>query len=187
MGEDGVVLKDGSKLEADLVIYGTGFAKNYDIFDKDSVQPLLDLERDGLWLYRNMIPVRLQDLAFIGCEVSTFNNILTHGLQAAWLRRVLLGEVSLPGPGGMEQIIDKERSWKRSWMPNSSARAAIWQLHMMKYHDMLCKDMGVAHKRKGLNVAAEVFAPYTADDYAELFDFSVEASVTGECGAGTTS
>merc|ERR1712060_149651 len=123
--EDGVVLSDGRKLEADLVIYGTGFGKSYDVFDSS----------------------RLQDIAFIGSEVSTFNNILTHRLQAAWLRRVLLGEMRLPGPGGMEQTIDKERSWKRPWMPNSSARAAIWQLHMMKYHDMLCQDMGVAHKR----------------------------------------
>merc|ERR1712084_105056 len=94
------------------------------------------------------------------------------------------GEVRLPGPGGMEQTIDKERSWKRSWMPNSSARAAIWQLHMMKYHDMLCQDMGVAHKRKGLNVAAEVFAPYTADDYAELFDHPPHARCCRESASG---
>merc|ERR1712039_1041537 len=152
--EDGVVLKDGSKLEADMVIYGTGFAKNYDVFDKSAVQPLLDLERDGLWLYRNMIPARLQDLAFVGCEVSTFNNILTHGL---------------PCGRDMEMAVGRDRAWKRSWMPASSARAAIWQLHMMRYHDGLLEDMGECHKRKGINLLAEVFAPYSASDYRDLF------------------
>merc|ERR1712060_223368 len=60
---------------------------------------------------------------------------------------------------------DAERSWKRSWMPASSARASIWQLHMTKYHDLLCQDMGVDHRRKGSNVLAEVFAPYSAEDF----------------------
>merc|ERR1711972_774304 len=149
--EDGVVLRDGSKLEADMVIYGTGFAKNYDIFDESSVQPLLDLERDGLWLYRNMIPARLRDVAFIGCEVSTFNNILTHGLQALWLQRLLTGKLRLPCCGDMEE------------------EAAIWQLHMMRYHDGLLMDMGKRCKRKGWNILAEVFAPYSAGDYDGLF------------------
>ena len=32
--ETGVILTDGTELDADLAIYGTGFAKNYDILDK---------------------------------------------------------------------------------------------------------------------------------------------------------
>jgi len=174
--EDGVVLKDGSKLEADLVIYGTGFAKNYDIFDKSSVQSLLDLERDGLWLYRNMIPAQLRDLAFIGCEVSTFNNILTHGLQALWLQRLLTGKLRLPSGGDMEREVGRDKAWKRSWMPASSARAAIWQLHMMRYHDGLLDDMGERRTRKGWNLLAEVFAPYSASDYRNLFNFSARSN-----------
>jgi len=170
--EDGVVLKDGSKLEADMVIYGTGFAKNYDVFDKNSVQPLLDLERDGLWLYRNMIPARLRDVAFIGCEVSTFNNVLTHGLQALWLQRLLTGELQLPCGDDMVEAVGRDQAWKRSWMPASSARAAIWQLHMMKYHDGLLEDLGERRKRKGLNLLAEVFAPYSASDYCDLFSLT---------------
>mmetsp|Transcript_101211 Transcript_101211/g.283725 ORF Transcript_101211/g.283725 Transcript_101211/m.283725 type:complete len:119 (-) Transcript_101211:405-761(-) len=118
-----------------------------------------------------MIPPRLQDIAFIGSEVSTYNNILTQGLQAEWLRRVLTGAVKLPAASHMQAEVDSEAAWKRSWMPACSARAALWQLHMMKYHDTLCQDMGVAHKRKGLNVVSEVFAPYSAEDYADLFSF----------------
>merc|ERR1712232_938752 len=124
---------------------------------------------DGLYLYRNIIPPAVYNLAFVGSEVSTFNNILTHGLQALWLQRMLTGEMNLPRPSTMERIVEKEQAWKRSWMPPSSARAAIWQLHMMKYHDNLCKDMQVRHKRKGYNFVAEFLAPYSAADYESLF------------------
>jgi cation diffusion facilitator CzcD-associated flavoprotein CzcO len=166
--EDGIVLSDGTQIPADVVIYGTGFGKSYALFDK-ATQKKLAVQRDGLYLYRNIIPPAVPDLAFIGSEVSTFNNILTHGLQAVWLRQVLTGEMRLPAAGFMQQIMEKEQAWKRSWMPASSARASIWQLHMMKYHDNLCQDMQIPCRRKGWNIIAEIFAPYWAGDYRELF------------------
>merc|ERR1711976_1050053 len=91
---------------------------------------------------------RVANLCFVGAEVSTFNNILTQGLQALWLQRVLTGQISLPQPQTMDQDIENQKEWKRSWMPAKGDRAAILQLHKMKYHDQLCKDMGVKHKRK---------------------------------------
>lgn len=163
----GVKLQDGTDLEADLVVYGTGFAKDYCLFDR-AERTELQVERDGLYLYRNILPPRLSDLAFVGSEVSTFNNILTHALQAMWLQRVLTGAVTLPSRAHMEQTVEKDQAWKRSWMPATSDRAAILQLHMTKYHDQLCKDVGVPHRRKG-NPLAEMFMPLTARDYAGLF------------------
>jgi len=165
---DGIVLNTGEHIPADVVIYGTGFGKSYDLFD-DVTQKNLAVQRDGLYLYRNIIPPAVSDLAFVGSEVSTFNNILTHGLQAVWLRRLLTGEMRLPQASVMHQVVEKEQAWKRSWMPASSARASIWQLHMMKYHDNLCQDMQVPCRRKGWNVIAEIFVPYSAEDYQELF------------------
>ena len=167
--EDGVVLTDGKEIKCDLVVYGTGFKKSYKLFD-NIVQRKLDLEKDGLYLYRNIVPPRVPNLAFIGCEVSTFNNILTQGLQAQWLQRVLSEQINLPSSGMMSHEVEREQAWKRSWMPPTNARAAIWQLHMMQYHDSLCKDMGTDHRRKGLNALAEVFVPYAATDYATIFD-----------------
>lgn len=167
--EDGVVLTNGKEIKCDLVVYGTGFKKSYKLFD-NIVQRKLDLEKDGLYLYRNIVPPRVPNLAFIGCEVSTFNNILTQGLQAQWLQRVLSEQINLPSSGMMSHEVEREQAWKRSWMPPTNARAAIWQLHMMQYHDSLCKDMGTDHRRKGLNALAEVFVPYAATDYATIFD-----------------
>ena len=54
-------------------------------------------------------------------------------------------------------------------MPYSNARAALLQLHMPKYHDQLLMDMGEPHLRKGRNKLAEIFQPYCAADYKDLF------------------
>ncbi|CAE7191754.1 FMO1 [Symbiodinium natans] len=110
--QTGVVLVDGSELDADLVVYGTGFTKNYDIFDK-VIQSKLGIQKDGLYLFRNIIPPQVPDVAFIGCEVSTFNNILTHGLQALWLQKMLQGQVKVPKTGVMESVIEK-LGWQSS-------------------------------------------------------------------------
>merc|ERR1712125_29175 len=166
--ETGVVLDDGSELHADLVVFGTGFTKSYAYLEPEMVQRL-NRQSDGLYLYRNIFPTQVPDLCFIGAETSTFNNILTQGLQAIWLRKVLTGKVVLPSPKDMEAHIAVEQGWKRSWMPAKGDRAAILQLHKMKYHDQLCRDMGVSRMRKGWNFLAEAFAPYSAADYAGLF------------------
>merc|ERR1739838_758104 len=163
-----VELQDGTKLPCDVLVFGTGFAKSYDLFDR-LVQAKLGIQDDGIFMHRNIIPPNVSNLAFVGSEVSTFNNILTHGLQAVWLRQVLTGEMRLPQASVMHQVVEKEQAWKRSWMPASSARASIWQLHMMKYHDNVCSDMQVPCKRKGWNIIAEIFVPYSAKDYQELF------------------
>merc|ERR1711988_957269 len=105
-----------------------------------------------------------------GSEVSTFNNILTHGIQALWLQKVLTGHITMPAVHHMLKTIELEQAWKRSWMPPSSARASIWQLHMVKYHDTLLKDMGERHRRKGWNCLGEVFQPYGAFDYKGIFN-----------------
>jgi len=66
-----------------------------------------------------------------------------------------------------------EIDWKRSWMPATGARAAIFQLHFIKYHDELMRDMGLSHKRKS-NPISEIFVPYCARDYEDLFKKNVK-------------
>jgi len=166
--EFGIELADGSWLEADVVIFGTGFKKSYSYLSPGLYEQL-DRQRDGLYLYRNIFPTEMSDICFIGAEVSTFNNILTQGLQSLWLKCVLTGQVLLPPVAAMTEATAADKAWKRSWMPAKGDRAAILQLHKMKYHDQLCEDMGVNHKRKGWNLLAEVFAPYSAADYTGLF------------------
>jgi len=165
---DGVELaRDGASLPCDMLVYGTGFVKSYDYLDA-ATRAKLRIQDDGLYLYRSMLPVGVPGLAFLGSEVSTFNNILTHGLQAAWLASVLSGTVALPPPRQMRQSVEAEMHWKRTWMPATSARAAIQQLHMPKYHDRLVADMGHSTFRKS-NPLLELLSPYNARDYRPIF------------------
>ena len=116
--------------EADVVISATGFRKDYTMFDDDT-RSRLDVQQDGLWLYRNIVPARVRRLAFIGSEVSTFNNLLTQHVQARWLCHVLR-DGGIPDVPVMCSEVERDRTWKRSWMPESTSRAALVQLHMTK-------------------------------------------------------
>jgi len=149
--------------ESDIVICGTGFTKDYSIFhDFES----LGVEKDGLWLYKNIMHPTIENLAFIGSEVSTFNNILTQYIQAKWLRYHLdnkgLESDIVPSLKLMNDYIEKEKKWKRSWMLNTKERSSLIQLHMTKYHDILIEDIG---KDKIKNKFCNWFSPITAKDY----------------------
>merc|ERR1719482_2459256 len=76
--------------------------------------------------------------------------------------------MALPKPREMQKAVETEMNWKRTWVPSTSARAAIQQLHMPKYHDRLVTDMGESACRKS-NPLFEVLVPYHARDYRALF------------------
>merc|ERR1712178_93263 len=84
------------------------------------------------------------------------------------LAKVLTGAITLPPPRTQQANVDAEMNWKRTWMPSTSARAAIQQLHMPKYHDRLVADMGLPTCRKS-NPLSELLMPYNARDYGDIF------------------
>lgn len=168
LDESGVVLKDGSHINADLLVLATGFRREYASLFDNSVLEKLKIENDGLWLYRSIVPVDVENLAFVGSETATISNIGTAAIQSEWLVKMLKGEMKLPSKAEMEAEVEVHKKFSREWMPETTARAALVLLHQTHYHDQLCKDMKVAHRRKGLNVVAELFAPYTPADYASL-------------------
>lgn len=101
---NGVILTDGSFLAADCIIYGTGYTKTYDYLTGD-VKSRLGLQKDGLYLYRHIMSPSIPNLAFIGAEVSTYNNILTQALQAMWLTKLLTGSMQLPSQPVMQEDV----------------------------------------------------------------------------------
>ena len=52
--EHGVTLEDGTRLDADIVVYGTGFGKSYEYFDQ--MQNRLNIDSDGNPIYTNPNP-----------------------------------------------------------------------------------------------------------------------------------
>lgn len=161
------VLKTGKReIPCDVLILGTGFRKSYDVFEPEVVKAL-DVQEDGLYLYRHILPPNVPGLAFCGSEVATISNIATHAIQAEWIRAYLTGELrNVPSKEEQLKQIEKTKAWKRSWMPNTPSRANLVLLHQIHYHDDLLRDMGVNPSRKWF--VAETFAPYRPRDYASL-------------------
>jgi dimethylaniline monooxygenase (N-oxide forming) len=170
-GSDGTLrLKDDTEsvLEADMVVSATGFNQDHSIFHAETRQKL-DLQSDGMYLYRYIVPENVPNLAFIG-HVGALSNISSYGLQAEWLARNLTGglvsggTLSETAPRSMKDEIEARKSWARSWMPASKNRGMQVLIHQTHYHDQLLRDMGLSPLRKG-NIASEYLMPYEPADY----------------------
>ena len=157
---DGVRLANGTYLDADIVICGTGFEPNFSFLPEKFAKAV---ESDGVWLYRHIMHPELPNMAFIGWA-STFSNSLTAHLGSVWFADVLKGRFLLPGREAMAREIAEMQAWKRGFMPGIRSRSSIVQLHMLHYHDELLKDMAISPKRKK-NFLAELLGTYQPPDY----------------------
>jgi dimethylaniline monooxygenase (N-oxide forming) len=156
-------LKDGSSLDADLVVCATGFEQEYSILN-EKTKTDLDLQDDGLYLYRCILPEKVSNMAFVG-HTAAISNISSYGLQAEWLARYLVDElVDEPTDNGVAQDIQARKKWARSWMPKAANRGMNVLLHQTHYHDQLLRDMGENPNRKN-NPLAEYLMPYEPADY----------------------
>ena len=164
----GIVLKNGCRLEVDVVILATGWETDYS-FLSENVLSSLNFEEDGFYLYRQMVQPDIPNLFFIG-SASTLVSILTYNLQARWLGELIKGHHRLPSKDDMLDEIEELKAWKRKWMPFSQARSARLLLHMQHYHDQLLKDFGANPLRKTGIFAPfkEVFVPYEPNDYSTI-------------------
>ena len=165
----GVKLSNGTRLEVDTVLFATGWRSDYS-FLSSSLQDKLGFADDGLYLYRQILHPDLPGLAFVG-YASTVSNILAYSMQAVWLAGLISRRHQLPDDVAQRQEIEKLKAWKRSWIPISHARAARLIVHLQHYLDELCSDMAINPlRKKGIWAPlAEVFAPYQASDYRDIW------------------
>lgn len=165
---DGLVLRDGDRLDVDCVLFGTGWKNDYGYLSP-AIRSTLGIEEDGFYLYRHMLHPDLPNLVFLG-RASTFLSVVTYNMQARWLAEAVAGRVVLPGRETMLEEIERMKHWKRSWMPFSPARSARILLHMGNYHDELLRDFGAdPFRKKGLFAPLkELLAPYQSSDYHDI-------------------
>ena len=173
---DGLILRDGDRLEVDCVVFATGWQSDYG-FLPDDARETLGADEDGFYLYRHILHPGLPNLAFVG-RASTFLSIVTYSVQARWLAELVAGRFALPGRDAMLAEIAEMKAWKRSWMPFSSARGARLLLHMLHYHDELLRDFGAnpLRKRGVLAPFKELLFPYQSSDYRAIVAGDWEAS-----------
>lgn len=165
----GVILRNGGRLDADVVILATGWRTDYAFFG-DELLAKLNIEDDGYYLYRHMIQPDLAGMVFLGCNAITYESILTYNVQARWLAELLKGQHDLPDGAMMRHEIEDMKAWKRKWMPGNHARGAMIGLHQLHYHDELLRDFGANPKRKKGFFAPlkELIDPYESNDYRSI-------------------
>merc|ERR1711972_769338 len=163
-----LLLASGDEIPCDVLVAATGYKPIRSFLPKE----ILDLkEKDGFWLYRQMVHPSYPGLIFLNSETTTFTNITTASIQARWLVEMLAGSFKLPTKAKMAEQIKEMQEWKRRPMPNAgAARAYMIQTHQVHYYDQLLKDMGVSIRRKCGILAAlkEVFEPYRPRDYCSV-------------------
>ncbi|CAB9519126.1 monooxygenase [N-oxide-forming] 2 [Seminavis robusta] len=136
------ILSNGDEEHVDVVVQATGWKLGFDtIMDRDTVLKDLDVEDDGLWLYRNVLPPKIKGLAFVGSNTLTFMNIYTSYIQAYWLAGLLAGDRPWPKRSYMAQKVEQEKEFKRYLYPKHVLRAASVEAYMQHYHDALLKEM----------------------------------------------
>ncbi|KAI3694281.1 hypothetical protein L1987_77245 [Smallanthus sonchifolius] len=166
--EKGISIEeDNTQIEADLVIFATGFngvEKIKNIFDSPIFGHFIaDSPRVGL--YREAIHPRIPQLAIIGFS-DGISSLYTSETRCKWLAALLEGAFKLPSINEMQKDIG---SWDE-YMKQSSGeyhyRSFLGAFEIW-YNDQLCKDMGVNPMRKK-GLLANLFEAYSPIDYAHI-------------------
>lgn len=105
-GAPHVELSDGSVLRADLLVCATGFRQGVPFLPADVAERLVD-ERGNFLLYRQILPVDVDDVTFAGYN-SSFFSPLNAEMAAAWIASLLAGRLDLPDRVELRRRVDAQ-------------------------------------------------------------------------------
>ena len=137
--QNGIELSNGEKLDVDLVIYGTGFKQTLKFLSDEMIKKFTDSKGDYL-LYRNILPVDVPGLAFVGYNSSFFCN-LSSEMGALWLAEYLKDKIALPSKEEMKSQVTEHLNWRRKFRQNALYKNASVYPFNITYVDQLLKDM----------------------------------------------
>lgn len=164
-GGNTLCLDTGEEIEADLVVFATGWQQDVSILAPE----MRDIvRRDGRFhLYRFILPPRESRLEFVG-YASAGNNALTSEISAHWLSKCFLGELELPDPVTMEREIARLHEWAAEVFPKREEGYFVGG-HVASYVDELLQDMGLPTWRFD-RFSSEYFEPLYAEQYKDLLE-----------------
>ncbi|MDJ0592507.1 MAG: NAD(P)-binding domain-containing protein [Pleurocapsa sp. MO_226.B13] len=114
---DGVVFSDGSKVQADAVVFSSGFNVHFPFLPIDSKN------WDWRKLYKKMFHPELNNLGFVGFarpNIGSMPPIME--MQSRYFAGVVSGRLQLPEPAKMEKIIEQDAQDSRKLKPLVSDR-----------------------------------------------------------------
>jgi dimethylaniline monooxygenase (N-oxide forming) len=104
--ENTVVFADGSEVEADVVIYCTGYKVTFPFFDPG----LICAPDNDLPLFRRVFHPQLRSVFFIGLLQPLGAIMPLAAAQSAWVCDYLAGRYELPAPAAMRADMERERA-----------------------------------------------------------------------------
>jgi dimethylaniline monooxygenase (N-oxide forming) len=162
-GEHTLQLDTGEQIEADIVIFATGWQQ-----DVTMLNPPLhrEVRRDGKFhLYRHILPPREQRLAFNG-YASAGNQAITSEIAAHWLSACFLGELELPDATTMEEEIAERHAWAQKAFPSRNQGYFVGA-YVASYVDELMQDMQL-RVRRAESFVSEYLEPINVENYRDL-------------------
>lgn len=106
-----VELENGSKIDADVIISGTGFHQTIPFFSDDLLKRFTE-DNGDFRLYKQVIPVGMPDLAFVGYNSSFFSQ-LSCETAAMFVSEYLRGAIDLPDIEDQGRFVEERLEWVR--------------------------------------------------------------------------
>jgi hypothetical protein len=143
-GGDEVELASGDRIDADLVIFATGWRQSLKFLAPELQTAIVP---DGHFrLYRHILPPGEPRLGFVG-YASSLACQMTAEMSAHWLSQSFRGELQLPEKEAMEAEIDGVRAWLREAIPGRPEGYYVGP-HVAHHIDELMTDMGLPTRRE---------------------------------------
>ncbi len=162
-------LEQGKEIQCDVVVLSLGSQTPVFPFLPDKYRHLLEVQKDGVQLYRHLIHPSIPNLGFVG-----FNHGFLHvpavEIGTLWLCAYLEGSLELPSVEKMEQDIEQVRQWKNAHIHFEPTRGSGVNVRYQQYIDILLRDLGVSPYRKMPNILAEIFDRYNCSDYKNVLE-----------------
>jgi cation diffusion facilitator CzcD-associated flavoprotein CzcO len=163
--EGGVELGDGSRVEADVVVFGTGFQQAAPFLPAWVMQRVRGAD-GNFRLYRSILPVDVPRLAFIGYNSSLYSQ-LTSEIGARWLAEHVQGRFALPSQAEMSRRIEERLAWLKAERPHSPNPGTCVIPFNFHYINELLRDVG-ARTWRSRNRLREYMMPVDPSLYADL-------------------
>lgn len=157
--ETTIRLDTGEELQADIIISATGFVRQFPFFsEKDAEMLGLETIANGdtkTHLYRQIVPVGIPNIGFIGFSISVVYCIITE-VASHWLSDYFLKRLKLPSEKEMHEAIERRHRFVYDMFHANEFQLVYYWIGPP---EILLQDMGLALHRTS-NWITEYFGVY---------------------------
>ncbi len=161
--EKGVELDNGEQLDADLVVFATGWQRDLSFIEESLRNQIFKSGR--FHLFRRILPPEQQNLAFVG-YFPTLSCPISSEIAAYWTAQCFSKAMPTPSVAEMENEIVRLEDWARERLPESVDGIFTGPYHSHYVNDLM-GDMNMPINRTS-NFFTEYLGTFLPGRYANL-------------------